>query len=159
MQSGDVIFEILHSVVRVYCEWYFQKRAVLMWGLWAHVLVFVPPQLMLQREFGRAQAVQSPSSLPLSLSPLYLFPPSHLIAFDKCLYWLHIIRCSRGSLRLYYSAHIPHLFSIVHGCGTCSCEVRMGPRLLSVEQLHESQVPSAKEIPGEWVGHGLCRHY
>lgn len=38
-------------------------------GVGAHVLVFVPPQLMLQREFGRAQAVQPPRSLPLSLSP------------------------------------------------------------------------------------------
>lgn len=84
-----------------------------------------PPQLMLRGEFGRVQAVQSPT-----LPPSFSVPaPSHLIAFDKCLYWLHIIRCSRGRLRLYYPDHIPHLFSVVHGCHACFCEVRTGPRL------------------------------
>ena len=96
---------------------------------------FVPPQLMLRREFGRAQAVQPLTPPPLS-PPLYLFPPSHLIAFDKCPYWLHIIRCGRGSLRLYYSAHIPHLFSILHGWHTCICKVRMGPRLCQWNSFH-----------------------
>lgn len=59
----------------------------------------------------------------------YLFPPSHLIAFDKGPYWLHIIRCSGGSLRLYYSAHIAQLFSILHGWHTRFCKVQTGPRL------------------------------
>lgn len=63
------------------------------------------------------------------LTHLYLFPPSHLIASDKCPYWLHIIRCSGGSVRLYYSAHTPHLFSILHGWHTCICKPRVGPRL------------------------------
>lgn len=88
-----------------------------------------PPTADAPKGVWQGSSCSVPLSLPLSLSPLYLFPPSHLIAFDKCPYWLHIIRCGGDSLRLYYSAHIPHLFSILHGWHTCFCKVRKGPRL------------------------------
>lgn len=106
----------------------FQNRAVLM-KRWGHVFVIVHPTAEAPKGVWQGSSCSVHRSLPLSLSPLYLFPPSHLIAFDKCPYWLHIIRCSRGSLRLYYSAHIPHLFSILHGWHTCFSKVRIGPRL------------------------------
>lgn len=116
-------------------------------GAGAHVLVFVPPQLMLQRESGRAQAVQPPPTPSLFLYPPILsLPPSHLIAFDKCPYWLHIIRCGRGSLRLYYSAHIPHLFSILHGWHTCFYKVRTGPGLCQWNSFMSRRFHRRREI-------------
>lgn len=70
-------------------------------------LPHTPHPHMLWRDFDRAQAVQSPApSLFLRFSP-----PSHLITLDKCPYWLHVFRCSRGSLRLYHYAHIAHIWS------------------------------------------------
>lgn len=103
------------------------------------------------KRFCHGSSCSFPFFLPLS----YLFPPSHLIAFDKCPYWLYIIRCTEGSLRLYYSAHIPHLFSILRCQNTCVCEVQIGP----VEQLPKSQVLLAKESPADWIAHGLRRHF
>lgn len=101
----------------------------------ASVLAFVPSQLMLHRDSGTAQAVPRPCSLfPL----LYLSPPSHLIAFDKCPYWLHIIRCSGGSLRLYYSAHTAQLFSILHVWHTRFCKDFERAGALSAKQLHQA---------------------
>lgn len=76
--------------------------------------MFCPPTADAPKRVWQGSSCSAPHS-PSSIPPLYLFPPSHLIAFDKCPYWLHIIRCGGGSLRLYYSAHIPHLFSILHG--------------------------------------------
>lgn len=106
-----------------------QNRAVLMEG-WEHMFWSLSPHSWCSKESLAGLKLFSPPLPPsFSIPPLYLFPPSHLIAFDKCPYWLHIIRCSGGSVRLYYSAHIPHLFSILHGWHTCFCEVRMGPRL------------------------------
>lgn len=113
------------------------------------LLVFVSPQLMLWGEFDRAQAVQSPNP------PFCLFPPSHLIAFDKCPYWLHIIRCSGGSVRLYYSARATHLFSILHGWHTCFCKVRTGPRL-----CHWNRIlgPRGKQISVRGLKHHVHYH-
>lgn len=74
-----------------------------------YVFVFVPLTADAPKRLWQGSSCSAPAP-PCSPSPhLYLFPPSHLIAFDKCPYWLHIIRCGGGSLRLYYSAHIPQL--------------------------------------------------
>lgn len=100
-------------------------------------------------------------SLPFSLflyPPALSLPPSHLIAFDKCPYWLHIIRCSGGSLRLYYSAHTPHLFSILHGWHTCFCKVRIGPGLCQWNSFMSCRIHWRKGNPGECIGHGFQRH-
>lgn len=88
-----------------------------------------PPTADALKRFCHSSSCSFSFPSPLSLSLFYLFSPSHLIAFDKCPYWLYIIRCTEGSLRLYYSAHIPHLFSILRGQHTCVCEVQIGPEL------------------------------
>lgn len=89
---------------------------------------------------GRVWHALNPSTPAVFLILVLLFP-SHLIAFDKCPYWLHIIRFKGGSLRLYYSGHIPHLFSILHGWHICLCEVLNGARTLSVDQFQGSLPP------------------
>lgn len=89
-----------------------------------------------------AQAVPRPCSL---FPSLYLSPPSHLIAFDKCPYWLYIIRCSGGSLRLYYSAHTAQLFSILHVWHTRFCKDSNGAGGLSAKQLHQTCLPLVNE--------------
>lgn len=85
-----------------------------MWAIHALCFGLCPPHRWHSEEsLGSFCSLTHPHVL--SPSPLGRFPLSHLIAFDKCPYWLHIIRCSEGSLRLYCSAHIAHLFPLLWG--------------------------------------------
>lgn len=92
-----------------------------------------------------------PCSLFLSLY-LSLSPPSHLIAFDKCPYRLHIIRCSRGSLRLYYSAHTAQLFSILHAWHTRFRRVQTGPKLCQQNSFTRRALGWWTETPNNRYG-------